>query len=521
MKSMTVGVIILFLAPANAWGQGPGTALKFDGVDDYVLVGRPVSESFTFEFWMKTSQTGSTGTQWWDGKGLVDGEVAGVQDDFGISLLGNRVAFGVGNPDVTIVSTTVVNDGLWHHIAATRNKSDGIIHLYVDGKLQGTGTGNTNSLTAPSLLCVGNLQILTPDYYSGLLDEIRIWDVVRDSTEIRADMHRAYTTLEAGLVAYWRFDEGTGTTAGDLSGNYSGSLTNFNFTESSGWVTSTAPIAVGQTATALSFTSGTANLGSISLVTSDDFDNPVDLYVTLMQSAPNTTAGITGDIISAGQYWTVNAFGTPGSFSASLTFKFSQGSISVPAKVNLYSRTSGSDDVWTQLAYTVSANDSSVTFEGITTFGQFAVSAFSFGSDAGHAIRFDGDATRVEIERPVQDDFTIEFWMKTTQTGSTGTHWWAGMGLVDGEIAGVVDDFGISLLGNNAAFGVGNPDVTIISTVVVNDGLWHHIAATRNKSDGIIRLYVDGTFQGTETGNTNSLASPQSLGVWYASNGTR
>jgi hypothetical protein len=53
-------------------------------------------------------------SQWWSGEGLVDGEVAGGMDDFGISLAGNGAAFGVGNPDTTITSTSAVNDGQWH-----------------------------------------------------------------------------------------------------------------------------------------------------------------------------------------------------------------------------------------------------------------------------------------------------------------------------------------------------------------------------------------------------------------------
>lgn len=42
----------------------------------------------------------------------------------------------------------------------------------------------------------------------------------------------------AGLVGYWAFDEGSGTTAADVMGNNDGTLTNFDLT-TAGWETST------------------------------------------------------------------------------------------------------------------------------------------------------------------------------------------------------------------------------------------------------------------------------------------
>jgi len=88
-------------------------------------------------------------------KTVVDGFVAANANDFGASLCGGQFAFGVGNPDTTIFSTNVINDGGWHHCVATRVKSAGALSLYVDGVLQATGTGTTNSLDAASILRFG------------------------------------------------------------------------------------------------------------------------------------------------------------------------------------------------------------------------------------------------------------------------------------------------------------------------------------------------------------------------------
>lgn len=98
-----------------------GKALQFNGISgDYAVIPRPNWMDWTISFWVKTTATGGTG-QWWNGEGLVDGEVAGVVDDFGTSLVGSKAAFGVGNPDTTITSTTAINDGRWHHLAAERS----------------------------------------------------------------------------------------------------------------------------------------------------------------------------------------------------------------------------------------------------------------------------------------------------------------------------------------------------------------------------------------------------------------
>jgi hypothetical protein len=90
-------------------------------------------------------------------------------------------------------------------------------------------------------------------------------------------------------------------------------------------------------------------------------------------------------------------------------------------------------------------------------------------------------------------DFTITFWIKTTDTYGTSDstqQWYHGKGLVDGKVMFEATDFGISLLAGKIAFGVGWPDTTIFSTRTINDGTWHHVAAVRNGS--AMTIYLDG-----------------------------
>ena len=88
----------------------------------------------------------------------MDGEVSGVVYDFGTPIVGNKFAFGTGNPNLTLTSLTAVNDGNWHHVAATRNSGTGLMKIYVDGIEEATGTGSTGARTHPPFLRLGSLQ---------------------------------------------------------------------------------------------------------------------------------------------------------------------------------------------------------------------------------------------------------------------------------------------------------------------------------------------------------------------------
>lgn len=148
------------------------TSVTFDGVDDFGAVNRGVSTNFSIEFWFRSTSGIGAGTNWYDGAGLVDGDVAGSVNDFGISLSSTgQVTAGTGNPDTTIRSGTGFNEGSWHHVVLTRTQSTGTITLYVDGAQRATGTGSTAALTSPTQLNIGRLHN-GGNYYAGALDEL-------------------------------------------------------------------------------------------------------------------------------------------------------------------------------------------------------------------------------------------------------------------------------------------------------------------------------------------------------------
>jgi hypothetical protein len=168
-------------------------ALQFNGTNDYAMIPRPNWMDWTIAFWVSTTDSGGS-SQWWAGKGMVDGEVAGVVDDFGTSLVGSKAAFGVGNPDTTIISTSAINDGRWHHVAAARGAATGLMQLYVDGVLEASAIGPFGPKTSPPNLRIGSIQTGVPGgFLAGTIDDVQIFNRILSAAEISVVLNQSLT----------------------------------------------------------------------------------------------------------------------------------------------------------------------------------------------------------------------------------------------------------------------------------------------------------------------------------------
>jgi hypothetical protein len=162
----------------GAGGPPQRSAVSFNGIDDYAMVPRDVRNDFSLEVWFRSpgGGVGTGNTQWWQGAGLLDGEVAGVTDDFGISLdASGQVWAGTGNPDTSIHSGPGFNDNDWHHVVFTRTQDSGELTLYVDGAPVASGQGGTQPLFAAPGLRLGVLQTGV-NFYSGALADAAMYD---------------------------------------------------------------------------------------------------------------------------------------------------------------------------------------------------------------------------------------------------------------------------------------------------------------------------------------------------------
>lgn len=187
-------------------------ALRFDGVDDFFRIEREVQADFTIEAWIRTTASRG-GTHFFDGLGLFYADIRGTHDDFGASILNGRFAFGTGDPDTTVQSSTQVTTGQWVHVAAVRTRSTGTIQVFVNGNEEAsTSTGNTRNLDDPDDIDIGSNNVDGGRAFQGDIDELRIWDTARSAVELQAAMNLRLAGDEPGLVGYWRMDDGPGAT---------------------------------------------------------------------------------------------------------------------------------------------------------------------------------------------------------------------------------------------------------------------------------------------------------------------
>jgi len=98
----------------------------------------------------------------------------------------------------------------WHHVAFTKTAGENSVKFYIDGRLAYTGladgVGGGSIATASSPFAVGSHNT-SADYFAGQIDEVRLWNVVRDQASIQSDLKTYGGTLASGLVAYYDFND--------------------------------------------------------------------------------------------------------------------------------------------------------------------------------------------------------------------------------------------------------------------------------------------------------------------------
>ena len=208
----------------------PGTDVDRVKVPIDPQVAADLGGDLTIEFWLKTEpganpatscQAGSDG--WTYGNVILDRDVFGTGDfgEYGVSLSGGRIAFGVGRAgkEQTICGLIDVADGRWHHVALTRKFADGVMRIYVDGTeaAQGIGPagdisyrdGRPTGVSTDPFLIVGAAKAdeSTGNHgYSGVLDELRLSSSIRYSTPF--DRPLTPFTADAETALLFHFDEG-------------------------------------------------------------------------------------------------------------------------------------------------------------------------------------------------------------------------------------------------------------------------------------------------------------------------
>ena len=230
--------IALTLIVALSWGgasfaqanqPGAGNCLQFDGMSNRVLITSSAAinfnytNSFSFETWVKNEDI-TLERRIINKQQNVTNELhitLGMGSDNGINPgMGGRFYFKIGGQNAWAIyaySTFIANTFDYYHLAGVYDGNT--IYLYVNGILQNFASRGANTtIVSPANIQIARLYNNT-DYYTGLIDEVRIWNVALTQTQIRDNMCQKLIGNEAGLVGYWRFDEITGNTAFDSQTN--------------------------------------------------------------------------------------------------------------------------------------------------------------------------------------------------------------------------------------------------------------------------------------------------------------
>ena len=213
-------------------------ALSLDGMDDWVSTTTPnyAPHVFTVSLWFKTGTT-SGGTLFAFLSELGDTDLPLYMNNQGHLMFGGRC----GTTQLVLTSPGSYNDGQWHHVAAVREQL--VMSLIIDGKLMAaTELGCFSGTYGHWIFGYGSVadwpSAPSSLYFNGEMDEIQIWNVALNQSDISKSHHRTLSGTEAGLASYWHLDEGVGIVGNDATGHGNTAV----LTNGPAWLVSTAPI---------------------------------------------------------------------------------------------------------------------------------------------------------------------------------------------------------------------------------------------------------------------------------------
>ena len=185
---------------APTWVEGKfGTALEFDGVDDYVAVtdhdALDIQENITLMAWFSPNDALNSRRL------MVKNDSIFVIFDFGDT---NSIDFLV-KPDNKHAESTTTDwkVGEWYHFAGTFDGKT--LRIYVNGKLEGEADNNMPITPSDLELWIGGDDYGRPtDFFPGKIDEVRLYNKVLSEANIQRVMETPQDVQARGkLTTTW------------------------------------------------------------------------------------------------------------------------------------------------------------------------------------------------------------------------------------------------------------------------------------------------------------------------------
>ncbi len=162
-----------------------------------------IRKAFTIEAWINPRYSSGT---------IFDKNVIrfSVQGNRKLNILvktvdGNWANYSTADP--------ILEMNKWQHVAATYD-GDSVVNIYVNGKkapLRTFTVFTTDSIAdnADIPVIIGNNSGKYSGFY-GRIDELRLWNIERDSADLKSTMYNVLQGDENGLQLYLKFQEGNG-----------------------------------------------------------------------------------------------------------------------------------------------------------------------------------------------------------------------------------------------------------------------------------------------------------------------
>ncbi|MGB0403327.1 MAG: LamG-like jellyroll fold domain-containing protein [Salibacteraceae bacterium] len=286
---------ILTLFVLIGFAQGAEKTLDFNGTGSYVTCGSVnlSGTGLTFMGWVKFNQFNSS----------TGGAAANISSLWGIESGGTTTLMRAGDGGALakekiqlVVRTGATNNklngnkslttGQWYHLAGTYDGST--MKIYINGILDVSKSVSGNvSASGPFQL---GYNYNTSRFFDGEMENVTVWKTALTQSTIREWMCKTITTSHpnyANLEAHWKFDNGTGATVTDHSGNSH----NGTKTTSTNWITSSAPIGdVSVTDFTAPYSLSLNHPDGDSLTVTNVTGSPSSVHLYRVNEKPNITA---------------------------------------------------------------------------------------------------------------------------------------------------------------------------------------------------------------------------------------
>ena len=202
----TGGQVLNFTSSANDINP---FMLKLDGNGDYInVVNSPdlnPANEITLEAWVYLYDNTNE---------FIIGKENSTEGKYRLLVNGsNRFEFELNN-QFMVTSSLIASKNQWYHVAATFDGST--MSLFVNGNLdvQHTFAPFTIQPNTDNLRIGRSYQFA---YFNGLMDEVRIWNIARNQSEIQSAMNQALLGSEPELLLYFPFANASGNIVTDGS----------------------------------------------------------------------------------------------------------------------------------------------------------------------------------------------------------------------------------------------------------------------------------------------------------------